>query len=559
MTGRRDFLKTGGLATAFALAGCAGTRVRPPQCAHFELDDGLAVIDTHCHVFNGSDLQVAGFVNEVQLPAPEWSLLHPLGRVLETIAWRLAPSVAEERAWLRERNGARGLPDRAKHAATVDAANSVDAFDRESAERLAAFFEAAQREDPTLVPEFVARHTALRASEGLLSPQLSPQMLVRPEGVQAALASERESTSNGPAPLSFLVTFFRYRTQNAWAMLRMYGCESTPGVDLLCPALVDFDLWIGRPGRDAGRTPSRIQDQVSLMGEIARATDGRVLAYAPFNPLRAACDAAYAEPMFDAVRSGACGGMKLYPPMGFAASGNGSLSAATIPACRSASDPHATPVPVSGARLDQVLGDFFERCARENIPVMAHGAPSNAARRDTERLAGPQYWRGLLGDYAESFLQGDSRLRISLGHMGGGGHPGDSENSRMRQAWRAEIIQLMARHPGQLFADLSYHEQILDPDWTTLQQQLAFLKGGADTPARRQTMYGTDWNMLAMQSRSPDYLNAFVQVLERIGVGADVKRQVIGGNAQAFLGLRPGQAGAARRAAWLDGSPSMRG
>lgn len=553
MTTRRDFLRYGGLAAAFALTGCPRTRARLPQCGHFDTDDGLSVIDTHCHIFNGSDLQVAGFVNEVHLGGPGWWVLHPLGRVLQQIAWKSAPSVAEERRWLRDRISARDEADGPHTAALADGPRWLEAYEQDSAQRLAAFFEQAQKRDPGAVEAFLGNVAMLHGGSGVVAPQLNARTLTRAEGLQAAFEAERTLAFKGLAPFSFLATFFRYRTQNAWAMLQMYGCDSTPGIDLLCPALVDFDLWIGTPGHDAGRTPSRIHDQVALMGEMARATGGRVLAYAPFNPLRAACDTSYAEPLFEAVRSGACGGMKLYPPMGFVAGGNADLRDVTFPACRPGEPPGAPPVPVSGARLDQVLGDFFETCAREGIPVMAHGAPSNAARIGHEKLAGPGYWRGLLGSYAEAFLGGDDRLRISLGHMGGGGRPDDSENSRMRQAWRAEIIELMAKYPERLFADLSYHEQILDPDWGTLRQQLGFLEGGAEAPARRQTMFGTDWSMLAMQSRSPEYLTRFVETLERLGVSDAVRRQVLGENARRFLGLTPDAPATLRRKRWLDG------
>lgn len=227
----------------------------------------------------------------------------------------------------------------------------------------------------------------------------------------------------------------------------------------------------------------------------------------------------------DAVNKYGCIGFKLYPPMGFAATGNASLSY-SVPGC-----PGSPPVTVDRRQLDEVLGVFFDECSTLGVPVMAHASPSNASMDGSEKLASPAFWRGLMGTHATAFLAGSSQVRISLGHMGGDHdvhHPSE---------WREDIVAMMADYPDRVYADLSYYEHILGSASTRMHvaEQLASLK---QPHAVRHVMYGSDWSMLAAVPGSHDYLNAFASFLtSEMGLDATQRQDILGRNAMRFFAL----------------------
>ena len=68
--GRRALLGYGAAAAAHSLAGCTWLLRPPPaqvcpQSPEVSLPGGPLTIDAHCHVFNGTDLQVEAFFSQV--------------------------------------------------------------------------------------------------------------------------------------------------------------------------------------------------------------------------------------------------------------------------------------------------------------------------------------------------------------------------------------------------------------------------------------------------------------------------------------------------------------
>jgi predicted TIM-barrel fold metal-dependent hydrolase len=543
MQNRRTFLKSVmSITAATFVSGCHRRLIRPPQCPHFDQPDDQLVVDAHCHIFNASDLQVAGFINQVKLKLPDVTILGAMGHLVQQYGWAYAPDANEELRWLRKRIGSREIyPVSSGPSGDIALSATIHGMGRNTDERFAQFWRDISALRSTRVDEFVSRLAKHRSSQLLQSRATTGaevlNQLQSVEGTHDLIRDERRYSGSGVAIISFLKTFFRFRTENAWTMLQTYGCDSDPGVDLLCPAMVDFDLWLGNAELDNGRTRSHVDKQLEVMREISLATQGRVHAMAPFNPLRAACDGGegYLQQARDAIEKFGCIGFKLYPPMGFSPADNTSVSSIPVPRC-----PTSSKKLVDRQRLDAILGSFFEQCGSMNVPVMAHTSPSNAAVANSEKLADPKYWEKLMGGHAEAFVLGASNVRICLGHMGGDRHADKPSE------WREHIAAMIKAFPSNVYADLSYYEHVLGSPSTreNLAKQLQVLK---QEQVWQNVMYGSDWSMLAAQPRSYAYLNAFSKFLAlELQLDKHKSAAILGGTAKSFFGLHHGQPGAER-------------
>jgi predicted TIM-barrel fold metal-dependent hydrolase len=541
MVSRRSLLQSAiGMSALMMLNGCQRTLVRPPSCDHFSSPDAMPVVDAHCHIFNATDLQVAGFINQVKFKLPDTSPLNIIGHLVQSLGWAYAPTANDELKWLNGRERDKepkvlsGLPNEGALLSTVHGMGKT------TDERYAEFWNEVARREPERAILFADQLATLRNTYAPLTSTRTMQgrmilsQLRSVDGIQAYIQEEQAYAQGGITIVSFLKTFFRFRMENAWTMLQTYGCDSAPSLDVLCPALVDYDLWLGDQdhGNDSGRTRSHLVDQLAVMAEISLATEGRVKAMAPFNPLRAACVGGeqYVALSRQAIERYGCVAYKLYPPMGFSAVGNAGGEAADIPlpSCGKGTSK------VSRARLDEVLGQFFDYCSENDVPVMAHAAPSNAAYDGAEKLAAPKFWRELMGSHAESLLRGRSRARISLGHMGG------DRDLDTTNEWRNEIVSLIEDYPEHVYADLGYYEHVLGDgtDRRKLAVQLAALSKEA---VSSRVMYGSDWSMLAAQPKAHNYLNAMGQFLESdLRISQSAQKAILGENAKKFFGFSSG-------------------
>lgn len=546
MATRRDFLKSAIVLGAFtSLAACHRRLIRPPSCEHFDHSHSSFVADAHCHIFNATDLQVSGFINETQLKISDTALVAKFAQLVQSIGWHLAPSAQEEINWLQALNSKDGA--RPTLAAGVSSLASrggppldatIQDMGTNSDARYTEFWKDADTQDRATTRAFLERVMMRQGRFGVTSSGMSTAKfltsLQSAEGLREVVLGEQSLVQSGiSAVITFLKAFFRFRTENAWTMLQMYGCDSRPGIDMICPAMVDFDIWIGDVSVDQGRTESHIDKQLELMKQISLATRGRVQPLAPFNPLRAACDGGdvYLAKARKAVEEYGCIGFKLYPPMGFRATGNDEIST-PLPKC-----PLENHGPVSRKMIDQVLTDFFVQCEEMDVPILAHTSQSNGPDDEAESMADPMYWARLLELQA---TRGSGKLRISLGHMGGD-HDLDKPCN-----WRKEIACMMARYPGQVFADLSYYQHMLGSNSTrtSLAKQMQMLKEGTVWP---HVMYGSDWDMLGIEPGASHYLTMFNQFLvEDLELSPEQMHAILGENAKVFFGLRPGDQSAER-------------
>src|SRR5262245_18038793 len=102
---RRQFLRELGLGIGGTALSCSSNISL--LCPHDEQISDLSApltIDVHAHVFNGSDLQIKEFIDQV-VAKSKTSELHGLtqglGNILQGLGWNLAPNADDELKTLR--------------------------------------------------------------------------------------------------------------------------------------------------------------------------------------------------------------------------------------------------------------------------------------------------------------------------------------------------------------------------------------------------------------------------------------------------------------------------
>lgn len=531
---RRKFLA--GLVTAMAARpalGAALTALCPNDPSISDPAGTLLTVDTHAHFFNGSDLQVRQFLSRVFVGRDSelFPLVDALADLLQHLGWRHAPSAKAE------------LTAISRYASQAHDCAGIDPMRRLASSSYQAGYRVGRRE--------------LRAAADALYKTPTGASVLGPKkgasGLGAAIASlpptydEYEAQSLDAASIlgsnptfrgyiRFLLHNFNYRHVNAIDYLTTYSKGSPRKVDLVAASLMDYDWWLA-----CGRaTPSSLQDQVNVMGRISVLLGGRVHGFVPFCPFRELMTKD-SRGTGDAMRlvkraieqSGFIG-VKLYPPMGFAAWGN---TGQTIwrdnkrlpPAAREAN---------FGERLDAAMHDLFTYCIANDVPIMAHANHSNGPSDEYKDLAGSKYWKLALGEFRG--------LRVAFGHFG----DTDLENHNGEKT--LPFLELMTSGPGtsgvNAFADSGYFAgTLIDQD--KMSAVLRTLYSANNGVLLDRMMYGTDWTMILTQKNVDRYLLDFIAVMDRVvkedpGIrarGTTLQDAFFGRNAVEFLGLNRGR------------------
>jgi hypothetical protein len=338
-----------------------------------------------------------------------------------------------------------------------------------------------------------------------------------------------EKRSPGIAQVyNFASNFFHYRHVNALFLLENYGCVNkipgSQGPGIFCTALVDFDYGLG-----VGRfpTPTTLDSQIAVMSRIQVVSDGRIFPFVPFDPWRYVYEGESAlKRITDAITDGGAIGVKLYPPMGFAPYGNATLNPRP-----------KWPVkdfPDFGKRLDQAMGALFSWCIQAQVPVLAHANPSNAAHPTYKKLGSPENWRTALAAYP--------KLRVCFGHFGGECLLDKPQACEGGSGWGMGFLQCLADQNGtNAYSDASYFADALEEKNrpALIRRLRAFYTSGGEL-ARSRILYGSDWQMIAIEPRSDFYyqeLELVIQQLESDFPG--LANQFFIENAARYLGLGP--------------------
>lgn len=492
-------------------------------------------IDVHAHVFNGSDLQIAEFLKQTTDNEEESELFKFVrdmtGPLLQAIAWHSAPGAREER---------RALERYAEQLVGCNGSGSVRAAAADA-------FEDGYRRGRSELQR--AAKGAIRAPEiaAVLGPsEVGPGMAAAIEALPPTYEafnqqrSDRQTTLGSQPHLlgyfAFVFHHFNYRYVNTIDYLTTYGRGSARKVDLLVPSMVDYDWWLAR----GNSTATKLDEQVDLMGRIAVLTGGRVHGFVPFCPFRETMTLG-ADGMGDslrrvkrAVEQHGFIGVKLYPPMGFAAWDNASLDVwkGKPTLVRAASEPGF------GGRLDAAMESLFAWCMASDVPIMAHANRSNGPYPDFRALAGCEYWQRALEKFPG--------LRVSFGHFGDTDLE-DHEGTRTT-SYLALMNDAAGSNGENVFADGAYFGGVLLNPVKVANVLVQLYARSPRAVLKSRLMYGSDWTMILPLQNVESYLVEFAAVIARVeaALGPSRVRETsltnafFGLNAASFLGLQRG-------------------
>jgi hypothetical protein len=503
-------------------------------------------VDVHTHVFNASDLQVKQFIDLVVLKqkGPLGDATRVLSGVLQDVSWEAAPGAKEELEMLLKLAPALAKCEASGSNAALAGLREV-AY-RSARSELNAALARTGRTGPTATGRNYPEQSALERR--LANATAQADFLVRhlPETRDEYLqqrqsrASIRRSEPTVQGAIDFVIQNFQYRYVSVHDYLETYSRGATRKVDLLVANLVDYDWWLAR----GQPTKTTLRDQVGVIEEISLLTGGRVHGFAPFDPFREVMftlrggDSSLAM-VKEAVRERGCIGVKLYPPMGFAAWGNSALDVWKKSSWLS----DVVLRPDFGKRLDDAMAALFIWSRDEQVPITAHTNVSNGPARRFEELATAKYWKQAF----EQFDRDGKDLRINFGHFG------DTEIVEQGPAHSEAFVDLMslpAGSPGaKAYADASYFSDVLNSadKLTEILKALYLRQNGV---LAKRLMYGSDWEMSLVERNVEGYLSGFEQLYD--GLRTDLESRgtqwrtlvddFFGRNAADFLGLRKGEA-----------------
>ena len=283
------------------------------------------------------------------------------------------------------------------------------------------------------------------------------------------------------------------------------------------------------------------------MARIAQRRNGpRVHGFVGFDPLRQALFRQHGGPPEDeplavvkkAVEDHGFIGVKLYPPMGFRATGNAALGNAFPPHVIAANGLG----PDAGRKLDAELDRLYAFCTDNNVPIMAHTSDSYGSAKDYGKRANPAAWIKVLEKYPA--------LRINLAHFGGFNRGGTRENAEQSWGWAIGRAFAAAATPN-VYADISFFSEVLHRSDEQRRYVVWLFKTFVERfpSAAQRLIYGSDWTMVGYADGFPAraiaghekdqlYPDIVVDFLRRdLGFSASQIDDVMFRNAVRFMGL----------------------
>lgn len=520
MLDRRTFLQFAATLPAISQAGCGiWFDAANPHLAE-------PVIDVHAHFFNGRDVPVAGFLEQVVLrdphvPVGSENLRSALIRLLAEILLQSTPSAADELAELRSPGPQVARAGRADAGDQQAVADAIAGFSTD-------FLIASAGPDGSGA---IARgqdqlRDTLTDETGVDLFAVATETELSPAEMMAAAIYEKDARDRylRRGPVVQAIRWAGLLTRPRQEIMREYrSLYAGPGrVTIVAPYLVDFELWFPH-----GAAVSPVKDQMDVMAEIAqRSADPLILNFVGFCPIRATFLAHEGRDPLELVRLAVeqrgFAGVKLYPPVGFLPTGNSSNIPYGAQRGRRA----------SAAEINDALDRLYAWCSRNEVPIAAHAANSNGAGECTSWNASPRNWAPVLQEHPD--------LRLSLAHFGGFREEINKENCPRpgEPNWENLLAALAQRHDG-VYADLGYWTEAYRDSpagYDRVQNDLNALLLSAPVLDQR-LMFGTDWSMLGRDPKHPEYLGAVVGASNAAGVS---ETALFSRNAAAFLGLRQG-------------------
>ncbi len=454
------------------------------------------IVDVHCHLFNGKDLPIVTFITKVVIPDNEPAELRTksargvedptvLEAILELFKDALlasTPSAAEESDYLRGRAGllSSGTAPGAR-SKMLDALTDV-VRDRQPGTNKA-------RAAPNAK---IARLRTLLLEEGGRAGQKSLNRsgsLSEREARQIALEAYDKQSSFG-IYLRWFTLFMQYRYELVEQLAGHLANDGKTPV-LLVPLMIDYTKWLGETPAEG----SSLQEQAEVFGLISqqRRSAPAIHGMVAYDPLRAVYhkhrpDKEPDDPLAtvrEALEKHGFLGVKLYPPMGFRATGN--------------TDDQDYPdhvekdlgAPGLGRKLDDALDLLYDTCMDFGAPVIAHGAITLGPEQGYAKRTDPAYWLRVLDRKKE--------LRVCIAHQGHFGYK--SEAPETKDLIYEEIIgrYVKSNPDSYLYMDISYLSEALTSKVDDRHRYADKLRQWiADyDPDAKHILFGTDWSMVA--------------------------------------------------------------
>lgn len=229
-------------------------------------------------------------------------------------------------------------------------------------------------------------------------------------------------------------------------------------------------------------------EQMQRMQQLQRDSQGVLLGFWAFDPRRRQWRA-WAE---QALAKGFMG-FKFYPAMGYRPDGD--------------------------TQYAEVIEAFYQFCVDRDAPIFAHCTPEGfQTRRQEGHFANPRYW--------EAVLERWPRLRLCLGHAGGG-KAGKGEQSS--HGWDAisdaewahpnnyarRVVALCKRYPN-VYCEVGHLAELLGE--AGRQRFLDNLARAKIMPGEYEFLhklaYGTDWHMHTMINSTRRFLEGFLSMFD---------------------------------------------
>jgi predicted TIM-barrel fold metal-dependent hydrolase len=589
LSSRRDLLTNAAMVfTGTVLSGCCVPHNRNPLRAGQLLTPGIdpattpLTIDTHCHIFNASDLQAVPFISKVLANEKGIAevVVEALAEIVEFVAWEKAPNGAMELLALQRLSALKSENQRTVmyQAYQQEGYESAQGAVLQSRSHIALssaetpmsklLHTTPTKEDvlrqiyASFEPKSYSDHIAKRTKD-LKAVQEFDHSL-RAHGLLTAATSSTVAISYSiQGIIAYLSQCFQYRYVSAQDYLDTFTPAAKRSVDMMLPSLVDYDWWLAR-GKS---TPTPLDVQVKVMEQISILSHGQVHGFVPFDPLREVAHRANKDPkaysslklVHDAVLMSGCIGVKLYPPMGFAPYGNAEIDAKDPSFWEQDYLPDWLHEPIYyacdgkslklGVRLDEVLDELYAWCCSNGVPIMAHSNATNGVLDQYKELANACYWSKALVKHPS--------LRINFGHLGDFSASEDDEKNPIPSEtipYSAEaFIKLFSKFNEQDktsgsrgYGDSAYDAEILKDETFLLKRYKAALTTPGNELLPSRLMFGTDWDLLMALGDVKEYLEEFVDLFVKLDLpnlddGRTQSEHFFGWNAVDYLGLGIGQ------------------
>jgi hypothetical protein len=404
-----------------------------------------------------------------------------------------------------------------------------------------------------------------------------------PIGPPQALLEDRLCPTDDSPPLSLAdilhkLSWGYQMLQSRCSHVRRYIRQTRTSAHepkLMINLLVDYDQWLGdRPSPNSSHAA-----QIGFWTDFSAAFAGEVAikTFAGFDPLKLAEQKLMNQPRhFDLLKtcflngkSGAtpaCQGFKLYPPMGFQATGNAELvfdgeeRAQKIVGERWRTEPALRGHSV-GSEIDRALGDFYDFCIQNGAPVLAHAGRGNAAACGYGQRAHPRHWLELIRQPSRR------RLRLCIGHLidtadgfikgiedWESGRPVDPTVWALHGTHELLLLSQTGREDAaNVYADLGFMSDFLKGSEDEARGHAArfFAALGrycrAFDPRCERILFGSDWIMIGHERNYRRYVRMMEHGAEQAGWSHDWTRNLFSENARRFLGAESSSRASDRR------------